>query len=108
MIEVSKQQQSQVEYLLRQSAQGNHILFEPETLRKVFRKDPLSRPDEAILDAEEAYAVEHHIENLIRQPGLLQMRSYLDTLDSRTFEWVVRTYFNIVENSIFENLEECH
>ena len=107
MIEVSKEQQNQVEYLLHQSAQGNHLLFEPETLRRVFHKDS-GRPDESLLNPEEAYAVEHHIERLVRQPGIVEMRAYLDALDSRTFEWVVRTYFSIVENSIFENLEACH
>ena len=57
---------------------------------------------------EDSYAVEHHIENLILQPTLAQKRAYLEKLDERTFELVVRTYFNIVENSIYESSEVRH
>ena len=36
VIEVSKNQLSQVEYLIAQSIQGNHVLFDPEMLREAF------------------------------------------------------------------------
>lgn len=104
MIYVSKQQLDQVEYLIGQSVQGNHILFDGDSLRKVFKK---TSPGKA-LDEQEAYQVEHHIERLIAQPTLLQKRAYLERLDSKTYEWVVRTYFNIIENNIYENSEVKH
>ena len=36
MIHISKHQLAQVEYLLEQSAQGNHVLFDTDELRRVF------------------------------------------------------------------------
>jgi hypothetical protein len=101
VIHVDKDQLNQVEYLIEQSRQGNHVLFDNETLRKVLSPATL-------LNEEDAYAVEHHIERLIAEPSLAQKRAYLDGLDPSTFEKVVRTYFNIVENSLYEKLEVRH
>jgi hypothetical protein len=102
VIYVSKEQLDSVEYLLHQSVQGNHVLFDPETIRAV-----LTSP-ECDLSEPEAYSVEHHIERLIMQPTLMQKRAYLEKLDPETYRRVVRTYFNIVENSLYENLEVRH
>ncbi len=103
MIYVSKQQLDQVEYLIEQSIQGNHILFDAETVHRVFSGSrSFSNP------VNEAYEVEHHIERVIMQPTLEEKRAYLDKLDRETFDRVVKTYFNIVENNIFENLQVKH
>ncbi len=106
MIYVSKSQLSQVEYLINQSKQGNHVLFDVESLRKVFWKENpyLSMT----ISEQEAYSVEHHIEKLILEPSLAQKRAYLEALDPNTYEMVVKTYFNIIENNIYEKLEVQH
>lgn len=101
MIYVSKRQLDQVEYLIQQSIQGNHVLFDPQAVREILNNTsdryaiPMSESD--------AYSVEHHIEKLILQPSLEQKRAYLEHLDADTFQKVVKTYFNIVENNIFES-----
>ncbi len=105
MIYVSKDQLRQVEYLIGQSIQGNHVLFDADIVRRVFAE---GFPSEEHLAETDAYAVEHHIERLILLPTLLQKRAYLERLDRETFERVVRTYFNIVENNLFENREVRH
>lgn len=102
MIYVDKNQLSQVEYLIHQSQQGNHVLFDRESLRQVFENESRDLPEA------ESYAVEHHIEKLIQQPSLEQKRAYLDGLDPETYGKVVRTYFNIVENNLFEKSEVKH
>lgn len=106
MIYVSKNQLNQVEYLIGQSIQGNHVLFDLQVLRDVFWKDYLSCVE--TISEEEAYEVEHHIERIISLPSLHQKRAYLEALDRRTLERVVKTYFNIVENNIYENIEVKH
>lgn len=103
MIYVSPSQLKQVEYLIEQSIQGNHVLFTHDDLKRVFRpENPRTVSDE------DSYEVEHHIERLILLPSLTQKRIYLERLDSDTFEKVLRTYFNIVENNLFENIETRH
>mgnify|MGYP000659173581 CR=1 FL=1 len=105
MIYISKNQLHQVEYLIGQSIQGNHVLFDLETVRRVFWKDHLSSP---ILSDEEAYCVEHHIERMMLEPTLAQKRAYLENLDAEIFEKVVKTYFNIVETNLYDNAEVRH
>lgn len=103
MIYVSEDQLEQVEYLIGQSIQGNHVLFDPDTIKRVFT----AFIGEDVCE-KDAYGVEHHIERMILQPTLSQKRAYLERLDRKTFELVVRTYFNIVENSLFEQCEVKH
>lgn len=99
MIYVNQKQLDQVKYLLEQSTRGFHVLFEPQTIRKAF---DLSEYHSDETDDDSA---EKHIENLILQPTLVSKRAYLENLDSDTYLQVVRTYFSIVENNIFETLK---
>ena len=112
MIYVSQTQLDQVEYLIGQSIQGNHILFDLETVRRVFARVqaiPRAQPrQQRSANQEECYSVEHHIERIIEMPTLAQKRAYLERLDHDTFEKVVITYFNIVENNLFEKAEVRH
>jgi len=103
MIYISEEELNQVEYLISQSVQGHHVLFDPDTVRRVFNKSEVNQFSE-----EDAYGVEHHIENLLQKPTLAQKRSYLEKLDGKTYDKVVLTYFSIVENNIYENLEVSH
>jgi len=105
VIYISHDQLNQVEYLIQQSMIGNHVLFEPEMLAQVFQG---LDPSDALLSEEEAYEVEHHIEKLIELPNLSQKRAYLEVLDAPTYEQVVLTYFNIVDNNLFERVKARH
>lgn len=107
MIHVNHSHVDQVEYMLGQAMQGNHVLFDPEIVRKVFRSG-VTHPDRDPISEEEAYAVEPHIEKLLELPSLEQKRAYVDHLDSQTLESVVRVYFNIVENSLYESISVRH
>lgn len=103
MIQVTENQLSQVEYLIDQSVKGNHVLFDTLIVRRIFQKS-----GHLNLKDEDAYAAEPHIEKLILKDSIEQKKAYLDTLDEKTYELVVKTYFSIVENHIFENLKEVH
>ncbi len=96
MIYLSKDHLKQVEYLIRQARLGNHILFPPEVVRRI-----MSAPD-ARCTEEEAYSAEPHLERILTLSTLNEKRAYLDGLDTETFELVVKTYFNIVENNLYE------
>lgn len=106
MIYVSKRQLEQVEYLISQSIQGNHVLFDLDSVRQVFWHEHTTW--ETSFTSEDAYSVEHHLERLILQPTLAQKKAYLEQLDNLTYRKVVRTYFNIIENNLFEKKEIRH
>ncbi len=102
MIEVSKNQLREIEYLIQQSMQGNHVLFDTDTVRRVLGPE---------LTQEEAYAAEPLIERLMQEPTLAGKRAYLERLgeqDELAFSQVVRTYFCIVENNLLEKVEVRH
>ncbi len=102
MITVSQEQLDTVEYLLEQSAQGNHVLFDRDVVRRVFEAPsiPMSEGD--------AYEVEHHIEKLITLESIEKQKAYLELLPETTLHCVIKTYFNIVENNLFENGSTRH
>lgn len=105
MIYITEEQAAQVKYLLEQAIQGNHILFDSETLKRVLQI-PHSHPSEKT--KEEGYSHEHHIEKVMGFKGLAEKHAYLERLDAKTFEGVVRTYLNIVENTLFEAKGTVH
>ncbi len=96
MITITQNQLMTVEYLIQQSAQGNHILFDLELVRKSFslRSSPMS-------DAE-IREVESHIETLISLDTLEKQKAYVQALPEDVLYRVIKTYFNIVENNLFE------
>jgi hypothetical protein len=94
VIYITEDQAAQVKYLLEQAIQGNHILFDSPTLKRIL-ETPAIAPTES-------HESEPHIEKLMGLKGLAEKRAYLERLDPKTFEGVVRTYLNIVENTLFE------
>lgn len=96
---VQKEQLKTVEYLFDQSANGFHVLFDNETIRRV-----LSSPTEDMdfFTFENTKKVQKILGDFLAKPSLEAKKSFLETLDEETHELLIRTYFNIVENSIFE------
>ena len=96
MVTVNQDQLATVEYLIKQSAQGNHILFDLETVRQVFTKklDPMNE--------EEVREIERHIEALITLDTFDRQKHYIQDLPEEVLFRVIKMYFNIVENNLFE------
>jgi len=107
VIYVNEAQLNQVQYLIEQSLKGHHVLFDVEDVKRAFFSDEFI-PSETCFDEEQAYSVEHHIERLLEQPSLAEKRAYLGSLDTTTYELVLKTYFNIIENSLYEKKESFH
>jgi hypothetical protein len=99
MVFINKEQLSSVEYLIRQSIVGNHLLFDPDVLRRTFTCPKPSADNQM---------VESHIEKMMALPTLAQKRAFLEKLEPVILESVIRTYFNIVENNLLEHSEEYH
>ncbi len=110
MITIDEDQLAQVQYLFEQSSRGHHLLFDADAIRRVFRGQRGSKktaPPQQ-LEASEAEKVERHIEKLLAEPSLEMKRAYLETLDSKSYEWVLRTYFSILENQLPDAPEARH
>lgn len=98
MIYVNQEQLDQVKYLLRQSALGNHLLFDERTLIRV--ADRLGVKESRSDRLENA---ERLLEQMILRPTISSKRAFLETLDAETYDDVARVYFNIVQNTAHEH-----
>lgn len=87
----------QIEYLLFQSTQGVHFIFENTDIAKI-----LSRPqdDKKFFTEANMNKVQRLLSDLLDCPGVQEKRSFLESLVSDDFELLVRAYFQLVENTI--------
>jgi hypothetical protein len=97
MIQVSQEKINQVEYLLSQSAQGNHVLFASDQVREAFQS-----PSEP-MNEKEAERIGLLIEKLISFDSLEEQKNWLATLPESSLHSVIKTYINIVENKLFDD-----
>jgi len=102
MITINQNQLDTVEYLITQSAQGNHILFDLDTVRKAFQQKT------APMTADQAREVETHVETLITLETFERQQAYIKALTPEVLGRVIKTYFNIVENKLFETSKVRH
>lgn len=97
MIYVNESQLDQVKYLLEQSAQGNHILFDLKTIRNIATQTK-ENPDRV----EKA---EKLLEQMILCPTIAKKREFLADLDQDTYLDVAKVFLNIVQNTLQDTQE---
>jgi hypothetical protein len=103
VIYVNQDQLDQVKYLLQQSAQGNHLLFDEKTLRRI-----APRIGQQETRSERVEKAEHLLEQMILRPSISSKRAFLEALDPELYDEVARVYFNIVQNTAQENQGFSH
>jgi len=103
VIYVNQDQLDQVKYLLQQSAQGNHLLFDDHVLRRLAPR--IGRQEERNEKVEKA---EQLLEQMILRPSISSKRAFLEGLDAETYDEVARVYFNIVQNTAQEHQGFSH
>ena len=96
---LSPERLKEIEYLLIQSTKGIHLLFDKDTLRNKLQ-DPM-RTDQ-YLTRENIQKVQGILTEMIQQPTLEKKKYYLSTLEEEAYDLFIRTYFNIVENTVLE------
>lgn len=94
-----------IEYLLAQSAQGVHLLFDNPSIAKV-----LSQPTEQIdfFNFDNITKIQDLFSKLIDKKSLVEKQIFLEKLDRESFEILLRTYFHIVENTILASSDFKH
>jgi hypothetical protein len=102
MITVSGKLAREVEYLIEQSIQGHHVLFDPALLKSVLVPTALNqRPNEL-------QHVEPLLEQMLGLPSLAQKRAFMESLNEEEFMGVLRLWFNVVDNSLYHSSHERH
>lgn len=96
---------SHLEYLFAQSIKGFHLLFDHRQLAQI-----LARPSEEldIFSFDNLDRVQTIFGEFANRKTFEEKKAYMESLDAETFEILVRTYFNIVENAVLESTELKH
>lgn len=105
MLEINKYDLSEIEMLLNQSVKGYHFLFDHKQVAKIlkipteqmnfFHKDNIGRIQELLRE-------------LLSKKSFYQKQSYLNSLDTKNFEILVRTYFHILDSAVLASLKTTH
>jgi hypothetical protein len=84
----------QIEYLLFQSAQGLHFIFDHSNVSDVLRRT------EGELEATKADKVQSLLSKLLDRKSMVEKRSYIESLAKDDYELLVRAYFQLVDKTI--------
>lgn len=87
-----------MEALLAQSARGVHILFDNESIAEVMKRQT---DEKDFFNFDKMKQVQDVMTELIKKRSYTEKLAYLKDLDPDSFEMLVRTYFHIVENTVF-------
>lgn len=95
----------QIEYLLYQSTQGIHFMFDHAEAAKVLRE---AQDDSEFYSFSNSEKVQEMLSKFIERPTLGDKRLYLETLNEDEYKLLVRAYFHLVENTILANTSIRH
>ena len=94
----------QIEYLLQQSTQGLHFIFDHHDVASVLRKDEEGAP----LDIKLMDKVQGLLTGLLGKQTISEKRSYLEKLRRDDYELLVKAYFQLVDKTILANSHLRH
>ncbi len=98
-LKISDSHLDQIEHLLAQSMNGVHLLFDNETIAKVL-KVPTEHID--LFQLKNLDKIQELFTEFIKRETLQDKQLYLHSLDEKSFEMLLRTYFHIVDNSLMQ------
>ena len=85
------------EVLLKQSALGVHVLFDNTAIARVMAQH---QDDKDFFDFDKMKRVQDAMTNLIAKKSYYEKMSFLQDLDTESYDMLIRTYFHIVENTV--------
>ncbi len=100
-----EQSLERMEALLKQSAQGIHILFDNQQIARALCE---ATDEKDFFDLAKMRMVQEVMTLLVAKKTYYDKVSYLRDLDSTTLQLLIRTYFHIVENTVRQNSIRPH
>lgn len=97
-LKISDSHIDQIEHLLAQSMNGIHLLFDNETIARILRTPT---EDIDLFHAKNLDKIQELFTQFIQRQTFQEKQLYLSSLDPESFEMLLRTYFHIVDNSVF-------
>lgn len=104
-MQISESHLDQIEHILAQSMNGIHLLFDNQTIAQVLA---IPTEDEELFAFQNLDRIQDLFSQLVQQESFEEKVEFLRALDVEGFELVLRTYFHIVENSLFASSDVRH
>src|SRR5665213_1329392 len=104
-LRISASNLDQIEHLLAQSMNGIHLLFDNETIARIL-KTPVE--EDELFRAENLDKIQSLFSRFVKNESLQTKREFLSALDQESFELLLRTYFHIVDNSLYASDDTRH
>src|SRR4249920_2053660 len=95
---ISDSHLDQIEHLLAQSMIGIHLLFDNETIARVLRTPTIEKD---LFHIRNLNRIQELFSAFVQNQTLHEKQVYLESLDTGSYEMLLRTYFHIVDNSLF-------
>ena len=94
-----------MEALLKQSAQGIHVLFQNSEIAAAIKNS-----DEKVdfCDFTQMKKVQDIMSTLIGKNTYIEKIAYIKELDQESYQMLIRTYFHIVGNTVRASTEQHH
>ncbi len=96
----------QIEYLVHQSAQGLHFLFEKEDIVKALKL--AENEDFNFFTLENRDKVQNLLLDMLQKKDSTAKRSYLESLSEEERGLLIQAYFHLVDNTILSQRELKH
>lgn len=77
---------------------GIHLLFDNETIARILRK-PTEEID--LFQARNLDRIQDLFSAFLQKASFAEKQLFLESLDGESYEMLLRTYFHIVDNSLF-------
>ena len=94
-----------MEALLSHSAKGVHVLFDNQSIAQVLSQ---VKDEKDFYNVDKMKKVQDVMTELIAKKTYFEKVSYLRSLDTESYEMVVRAYFHIVEGAVRANHDGLH
>lgn len=104
-MQISESHLDQIEHILAQSMNGIHLLFDNHTIAEVLKKPT---EDQELFAFQNMDRIQELFSQLVSQESFEEKVDFLKNLDSEGYELILRTYFHIVENSLFASTDVRH
>lgn len=100
-----EEQLEQIEYLLYQSTQGIHFMFDNSDIAQAMSR---GHDEKAFFTNENMEKVQGLLSRFLECPSMQEKKLFLERLPSEEYELLIRAYFQLVEKTILAHSNIRH
>ena len=100
MVHIDDSQVEEIKYIISQSMNGLHVLFDNETIKRYLNS--IDNDDE-VFNENKSRETEKLVERFMSTPTITGKKMLFQSLNDEEKTLLIKTYFSIVENNILNS-----